>query len=205
MRTIGRWALRALTRLEVEGGDLVPADGPCIFAVNHRSLLDGALIGILLPRPCAALVAEEWHRRAWVRVCLAAFPVLIPLSRTGSGWQGLLAALGVLERGQAVAICPEGRVSRDGLRRAHPGVVWLAAAAGAPVVPTVIHGAERAVSLWRSPRRPLLRVRFGEPIVCDRAAPRQAQADRLMRAMAALLPPRCRGLYGRVPLEERSR
>ena len=90
LRWIGRGALRALTRLEMEGDELVPAGGPCVFAVNHRSLLDGALIGLLMPRPCAALVAEEWQRRAWVRACLAAFPSTIPLSRTGGGWQGLL-------------------------------------------------------------------------------------------------------------------
>src|SRR5207244_7176011 len=109
--------------------------------------------------------------------------------------------VGVLRDGGVVAILPEGTRSRGGaLLRGHRGVALLAARAGVPVLPAASHGQEQAARWWLRRKRVPVRVRIGGsiappagPLVREEL---QAYTDRVMLAIADLLPTRYRGVYG---------
>jgi len=133
---------------------------------------------------------------------MGVFPV-----RRGEADRGAVrAALAVLDSGGCIALFPEGTRGRGwpkALKRARPGVAFLARVSGAPVVPVGIAGTEVidtpgeiAPNLLR---RPVFRVRIGDPIsLGDVGATRrdtERATDMVMRAIAQLLPCRYWGAY----------
>jgi 1-acyl-sn-glycerol-3-phosphate acyltransferase len=111
----------------------------------------------------------------------------------------------VLAAGRPMIIFPEGtRSTTGGLITARNGAALLAFRSGAPIVPIGITGTEGMLS-WRAifGRRPRATVRIGQPFTLghrpdgpiDRAE-LTAATTRIMREVAALLPPAQRGVYG---------
>jgi 1-acyl-sn-glycerol-3-phosphate acyltransferase len=138
----------------------------------------------------------------------------IPVRRHSADMGALRVARGYLRRDDAVLVFPEGTRSRDGqIRPALPGAAMVALVAGAPVLPVAISGTRdlnpvRLLTGWLRGRRPRLHIEFGEPFELRAAAPaaesgapasdaRRAEdaTDRIMRAIAALLPEEARGAY----------
>jgi 1-acyl-sn-glycerol-3-phosphate acyltransferase len=114
--------------------------------------------------------------------------------------EALALASAVLKAGGMLGIAPEGTRSRSGgLARGHSGMVRLAAESGAAIVPVAACGQEHIVANLKRLRRTRVRVRIGAPLTVslgDRSAVRlQAETERVMRALAALLPPSYRGVY----------
>ncbi len=159
-----RPVLRRWLRLEVEGREHVPMDGPVLIASTHQSHADSPALGTAIPRPMHFL----GDRR------LIDWPVLgpflprmgmVPLHRGGAdaGAMDLLARL-LRERDACIVIYPEGSRSRDGrVHRLRSGLARLAAATQVPVVPVAVAGIHE---VWPIGRRPRLRggrvtVRFG--------------------------------------------
>lgn len=190
--------LRRLVRLEVAGLDHLPREGPFILAANHLHVLDPPIGLLLVPRRTVGVAKDKWSRPpfGWL---LAAMGDLVYV---GGPRRGAVArCLEVLRSGAVLAILPEGTRSRTGaLLRGQRGVALLAARAQVPVVPAAAHGQEQAGSFWRRLRRVPVQVRIGPPIAIppgphDQAS-LQAYTDQVMRAIAALLPERYRGVYG---------
>lgn len=152
----------------------VPSCGPAILASNHQSYLDPVLIGLCVQRHVVFLAWRYFYDRPVVgrlmRLCGA-----VPVDVDAPGPAALRAALATLERGQVVAIFPEGGRTKDGLLcEPHTGVAALALRTGAPIVPVTIRGAFRAWPPGRMLPVPApVAVHFGEPIA---AAPRDARA-----------------------------
>jgi 1-acyl-sn-glycerol-3-phosphate acyltransferase len=78
----------------------------------------------------------------------------------------------------------------------------IALRAGAPIVPVGISGTERVFKGLRyGPWAPKVRVAYGAPIVLQASGEQrrrddvQQGIDRVMRAIAALVPPEYRGVY----------
>ena len=135
-------------------------EGPMIVASNHRSFLDPFVIGAMLPwrRPMnyvakVELFEKRWQ--AWFLSRLGAFPV----RRGQSDDDTLMTALGILERGGAVCIFPEGTRHRSGsLARPKRGVGRIALESGASVLPVAVFGTEHVRRTWRiRPRKVSLR------------------------------------------------
>ncbi len=169
---------RLYFRLWRGGHEHIPADGPVIFAANHRSFLDPFIIGACVKRPVYYVAKQELFVRswqAWILNALGAFPV-----RRGSADGDMLAtAREILDRGDAVLIFPEGTRIRPGsLGRPRRGVGRLALETGAPVVPVAVIGTEAVRrGLWIRPHK--VRVRFGRALTFPRvpeASPQLAQA-----------------------------
>ncbi|MDM7856301.1 lysophospholipid acyltransferase family protein [Cellulomonas alba] len=162
-RQVGRFLARVWWATRVEGAEHVPVDGPVLFAANHTGVIDGPLLIGTAPRPAHILVKDEMFHGPVGAVLRGAGQ--IPVDRAG-GRAALAAALGVLRRGGAVGVFPEGNRGRGDATSARAGVAWLAVHGHAPVVPVAILGTRRtgeAVGHVPAPRRPL-RVEFGQPV-----------------------------------------
>lgn len=192
-------AARTVYRPTVLGLEHVPADGPVIFAANHRAALDTAVISFVVPRRIRFLGKAEYFTGAGLRGRLTAGFLgglgYVPVER-GNAHAGL-AALGaaqqVLNAGGAFAIYPEGTRSLDGrLYRGYTGVAVLALNTGAPVVPVALSGTDRLQPGGvRIPRPARITVRFGAPLSFagrteHNLRARRAVIDEVMAAIQAL-------------------
>jgi 1-acyl-sn-glycerol-3-phosphate acyltransferase len=105
----------------------------------------------------------------------------------------------VLEHGQVLGIFPEGTRGKGlGLRPAKTGAARLALAVGCPIVPMAVMGTQRI--FHRFPKRALVSITLGAPLFPQHAESALALTDRLMFALADLLPPDQRGVYTQHPL-----
>ncbi len=207
LQALLRLLFRLLTRIEVEGWERIPREGGGILAVNHLSRLDPPLIFVLCERhDLTALVAEKYRHWPVIRQMVDIVDG-IWINRFAPDAQALRQALRHLRRGGLLGIAPEGtRSHTGGLLPGKPGVVYLAALAGVPIVPIALWGTER---WWRELlrfRRAVIHVRVGEPFEVGRLpsaeqrdAWLQEKADEVMLRLAALLPPAYRGVYAQHP------
>lgn len=162
-RQVGRFLAHVWWATRVEGVEHVPAEGPVLFAANHTGVIDGPLLIGTAPRPAHILVKEEMFHGPVGAVLRGAGQ--IPVDRAG-GRAALAAALGVLRRGGAVGVFPEGNRGRGDATSARAGVAWLAVHGHAPVVPVAVLGTRRtgeSVGHVPAPRR-RLHVEFGRPV-----------------------------------------
>lgn len=168
-RWVGRFLGRVVWNARVVGAEHVPGEGPVIVAANHTGLLDGPLLLGVAPRGLHILVKESmWVGPVgWVLKASGQ----IPVDREG-GRRALATGLGVLRRGDAVGVFPEGTRGRGDFAGARAGIAWLALNGHAPVVPAAMLGTRRTGRSVNSlPRlRSRLHVEFGAPITVVREA-----------------------------------
>lgn len=192
------------TRLRVEGAEHLPDAGGIIVASNHLSISDPPLI-------CLAIWRATGRRvRYMAKAEAMETPIMGPLLRAYGGFgvrrgevdrDAYRMARGVLEGGDWLGVAPEGTRSRSGtLGEPMPGATLLATRSGAPVLPVAISGSERTWPIGA--RRPhfgtTVTIRFGTPLDLREGGREAAEAkgERLMAAIAALLPPAYRGRFG---------
>jgi 1-acyl-sn-glycerol-3-phosphate acyltransferase len=198
-----RFVLRTLFRLcggfRVEGAEHLPREGGVLLAANHISYGDPPALGVASPRPAWFMAKKSLFHSpllAWVLRFGNAFPV----DPEGVDRTALRTAQELLDRGEVVAIFPEGAISPTGeLQPFFPGFALIAMRSRAPVVPVALLGTDRVmpygVVLPRSARGGVT-VRFGAPL--DLTAPppdldRRERLDwatgRVRAAIEALLRP----------------
>ncbi len=177
---------KAIWRPTVEGIGNVPPTGPVIVASNHVSFADSLVIPIVAPRKVVFLAKQDYFTGTGIKGALQrgwfSGHGMIPVDRDDSkaALASLDIALGVLDRGEAFGIYPEGTRSRDGrLYRGRTGVAHLALTSGAPVVPVGLVGTENLQPVGkRFPRLADVTVRFGEPLVLPEQVRRRAARPR---------------------------
>jgi 1-acyl-sn-glycerol-3-phosphate acyltransferase len=171
------WLCRRLYRVEVEGRANVPAGG-CLIAANHDSSIDPALVALTTDRPIRFLARAGLWQPGLRRL----FDALggIPIRRGRGDLQALGRAARLLEKGELVAIFPQGTVLRFRDRPYRRGAARLALATGAPIVPVRLIGTSAALSIL-PPRLgfPKLRVVVGEPIKVARGSATRERLERL--------------------------
>lgn len=161
------------------GREHIPAEGPVIFAANHRSFLDPFVITACSKRPLYFVAKKELflenRLQAWFLNSLGAFPI-----DRGTGDEASMdTARRILERGDGVMIFPEGTRVRPGpLGHPRRGVGRLALETGAAVVPVAVIGTAEVRRGWRIRSRKV-RVRFGSALrfpTVERPSPALAKA-----------------------------
>ena len=194
--------LRAFADWQVTGRENVPPVGPLIVVANHQSNFDPPLLAPSMPRRVRFLAKEgifkggplvRWFLREW-----GAFP----LNRDGADVRAYRWALEQLERDQAIAMFPEGTRNPGGMKKAHSGIVRLALASQAPILPVGITGTE-GIGTYMRVFNPTGRLRVNIGTVFS-IPPMDGKPDRdlldsitdmIMERIAALLPAEYRGVY----------
>lgn len=157
-------------RITVDGADHVPQRGPAILVSNHVSYLDFVFVGL-------AARASRRYIRFLTRYDVWRGPVApfmtgmhhIPVDRQAPA-AAYLAARSALRRGEVVGVFPEAGVSvAYTVRPLMPGAVALARATGAPIIPIVLWGPQRIVSVNEG-----LSLRRGRPVTIEVDAPMAA-------------------------------
>jgi 1-acyl-sn-glycerol-3-phosphate acyltransferase len=188
-----RGVFAMLADLQVSGVENLPQTGPVVLASNHMTNFDVFPMQYVLPRLIFFMGKAELFNN----------PVLDPLLRRLGGfpvnrgvrddWALQQAAL-VLEKGLVLGIFPEGKRSKGrGLGLAKTGAARLAMEARCPVVPMGIEGTDQIAR--RFPRRSRVKIQVGAPLYPQPDENFQAFTNRIMYAIADLLPPNLHGVY----------
>ena len=162
----------------IEGSENLP-DRPAVILAKHQSAWETMAFQVIFPPQVHVLKREL----LWIPFFGWGLALMSPISIDRSRGMAALRQIARkgkerLEQGFWVVVFPEGtRVAPGGKRKYQLGGAWLAAHAGAPVVP-VAHNAGR---VW--PRNSFLKypgrvtVRIGHPIETGGRAPQEVTAQ----------------------------
>jgi putative phosphoserine phosphatase/1-acylglycerol-3-phosphate O-acyltransferase len=192
-------------KFDIDGVGHVPASGPGIIVGNHRSYFDVAAMALTIAkteRTVRFLGKKEVFDAPVIGQMAAAMGGIRVDRGTGSD-EPLKAAAEALEKGDLVAIMPQGTIPRgpaffDPKLKGRWGAARLAALTGAPIIPVGLWGTEK---VWpRSSRLPnvlnlvdppTIRVRVGAAVPLKYKDP-DADTKKIMKAIMDLLPPESR-------------
>jgi 1-acyl-sn-glycerol-3-phosphate acyltransferase len=170
----------------VEGIEHVPASGPFVLVPNHTSFADHFVLETILfalrGHGGFYLTKAESFRSPVSRLWFESVGAL-PVDRDKPARELLDLTSGVLHRGEALVVYPEGTRNTSGtLLPFKDGAFRFADRAGVPVIPVGMHGTADILPAGTLRPRPFrARVIFGQPIRLDQ---RQPRATRLRQAVA---------------------
>jgi 1-acyl-sn-glycerol-3-phosphate acyltransferase len=176
---VAYWFLKAvltpilyfLWRVDVEGREHIPTEGPVILAANHQSFCDSFFLPLVVHRR-VTYVAKAEYFDDWKTAWFFRAAGQIPMNRGGGdkSQRALDTATEVLNAGGVLGIYPEGTRSPDvRLHKGHTGVARLALGCGVPVIPVGILGTRKI----QPPGKRLMRafhpvtLRFGPPVAFE--------------------------------------
>lgn len=202
-RPLARTILRALYRISIIGLENIPLVGAYLVAPNHISLAEPPLIVSFWPRPLEVVGAVEVLDRP-VQGQIMRLYGAIPVIRGAVDRTMLAELMRRLKAGLPALMFPEGgRSHTPGLRQGQQGVAYVALKADVPVVPVALTGTHRGPEEWVRFKRPRVEIAIGDALRLQsapssgpaRKAFLQIQTERIMQAIAKLLPEGYRGLY----------
>jgi 1-acyl-sn-glycerol-3-phosphate acyltransferase len=180
---IFRPVVRVWGRLEVEGLEHVPAEGPLLIVGNHDSYWDPVVIGLaaIRRRQIRALSKSSlWKVKGLSRILDGMGQ--IPIVRGSGDADALDRAITELRAGSCIGIFPEGTRSLGRTLRPRSGLGRLVAAVPeATIVPTAVTG---STDIPRFPKRPRLHVRFLAP--AEGLRPGESPSDLAVRVVAEI-------------------
>jgi 1-acyl-sn-glycerol-3-phosphate acyltransferase len=206
-RIIVRFLLRLCTRTTIIGLENVPRTGPVLLAPNHLCWVDIPAVAAPLPRQVYMMGKYENFQ----------VPVLGALLRVFGSWpvrrhevdrQALKNCQACLRSGNLLAIFPEGTRSRTGgLQKGWPGLALIALQnPEVPIIPVAIWGTEHVLKKPFIPFfGPRVYIHYGQPFKLQPIEGKRLRdqlpvhTERIMRAIAAKLPPPYRGIYADIP------
>jgi 1-acyl-sn-glycerol-3-phosphate acyltransferase len=154
------------SRIDVEGRENIPAEGPVVFFANHSSAFDIYILSGVTPGHCAFFAKKEVFyvplvgQLMWLQGC-------VPVYRKNprKSLASVEKAITNLRRGVRLIVFPEGTRSSTGdVLPFKSGSLRIPSRGSAAVVPVSIAGSRRimrkgSVLLYRGP----VRVAFGRP------------------------------------------
>jgi 1-acyl-sn-glycerol-3-phosphate acyltransferase len=173
-----------------------------MMIMNHLHWLDPVIGVAIVKRPAVMFTADKWEHRPVIGDVIRWSQRAIFVARGEIDRRALAQAEEVLNRGDVLALAPEGTRSKTGaLQQARDGAAYLAARTGPTIVPVAAFGQEQAERHWKRLRRPHIVVIVGEPFRLDsapgkaRGLQRAQYTEEMMLRLARLLPPEYRGAY----------
>jgi 1-acyl-sn-glycerol-3-phosphate acyltransferase len=189
-----RPAMSILADPTVVGIDrLTDFTGPLVFAANHHSHIDTALLVSSIPEPwrhhLVVGAAADYFFANRITAPLSALVVgAIPIERQKVARRSARLASDLISDGWSVLIFPEGGRSPDGWGQPfRGGAAYIAMRTGVPVVPIHVEGTGRVLAKGSNiPRRSSTTVTFGTPLTPAEGEDSRRFAARIEAAVAAL-------------------
>lgn len=183
--------LKVFFRMKVYGQENIPKKGGFILASNHVSYIDPPAVGAAANRRVKFMAREDLFSHPLLGWWLRNVEV-IPVKRDSADLSALKAAMKILKQGRGLALFPEGRRSTDGkIGEPEPGIGFLAAKTGVPVIPTFVSGTEKALPKGAKKIKPhQVSVCFGKQILIERRMPYQDIANNIMQEIRHLSCPK---------------
>jgi 1-acyl-sn-glycerol-3-phosphate acyltransferase len=184
MRFLSWILVKTLYRIEAEGVERVPEEGPALLVCNHVSFMDPLVVMGIVRRPTRFVMYYKIFRIPLLNFIFRTAKA-IPIAGAKEDAALLESAFDEVDRaladGELVCIFPEGGLTRDGeIAPFRPGLERILARRPVPVVPIALRGlwgsvfSRRDSALGRSrlPRRFWSRIgiAFGEPLPADEAS-----------------------------------
>ncbi len=199
---VARAVTRILFRVDAQGLEKIPMEGPLILVCNHVTAFEIPPLRMILHSRGARTLAkaEAWDNKfmGWLLDQWES----IPIKRGESDMAALRASLQVLKNGGILGIMPEGTRSGDGkLGRGNAGITVIALKSGCPIVPMAFWGVEKAKENIKRLRRTDFHFRVGDPFALEPPTARlshehrQRMADDVMHHIASLMPEEYQGVY----------
>lgn len=202
-----RFAIDLIARVEILGAEHVPQDGRFVIATNHLGRLDVALLFYAMEGDFILPVAEKYQHH-WLFGPVGNAMGAIWLDRFNADVRSVREILARMKAGGILVIAPEGTRSKsETMAEGKPGVAYLAMKAGVPILPIALAGTEDRLVIERLKRlqKSHIKVVVGPPFLLppvkgrDREAALKGYTDEIMCRIAALLPPKYRGVYADHP------
>lgn len=204
LKILFRNIFHVLARVKITGIENVPYGKAYVAAMNHVSIFDPPFVAAFWPEELEIIGAIDVFAKPGQGQLLRLYGV-IPVHRGDYDRLLFTRLISILNSGRPLLIAPEGARSHDtAMRRARPGIAYLAEKTGALVLPVGIVGTTE--DFWQRARRgekPILEMHIGQPITlppitakgAERHEVRQQNADLVMSHLAGLLPEEYRGVY----------
>jgi 1-acyl-sn-glycerol-3-phosphate acyltransferase len=197
-----------IAKVKISGWKYLPSSGSFVIAVNHRGFMDTVIAFSALNRTdLFILVGEKWGEIGlfkWVSKYLN----IIFIDRFNPDLKTMREIMRRMREGQILVIAPEGTRSKtDGLIEGKPGVSFLAAKSGYPIIPVAITGTEDRVILGNIKhfKRSVVTVTGGPTFSLPPLSSKNRDetlleyTDEIMCRIAQLLPENKRGVYADHP------
>ena len=197
------WKIQGLT-FTVSGVEHLPATGGAVIAINHTSYFDFTFAGLPayqqgLGRKVRFMAKKEVFEHKITGPIMRSLRH-IPVDRD-KGAESFERACQALKDGELVGVYPEATISRSfEIKEFKSGAARMAQAAGVPIVPHIVWGAQRIWTkgyprkMWR-PKVPIS-VAVGEPIPPTLPAP---ELTRLLHSRMQHLLGQVQDAYGPYP------
>ncbi|MDM7460244.1 MAG: lysophospholipid acyltransferase family protein [bacterium] len=159
-----------LVWLRIEGRNRMPRRGGLIVVANHLSLADPPILWYAAPRHLCFMGRADILSIPFIGA-IARLAKMVPVKQRTADRNALKLAIETVQRGEALAIFPEGELSesRD-LQPFLPGVLLILRQTRAPVLPVGLVGTDKILPYGKLVPKPALgvvRVRFGESIPAE--------------------------------------
>lgn len=192
-RTICKVFMHLFSDYHVSGLENIP-QAPYLVTSNHFAFWDAPAIGSQFADTVPTFTAKKYKGTVTGIFFYSGSPIWI--EQDAPDRQALTTALKLMQQGHPFAIAPEGTRSKTGgLIPGHEGVAFIATRANVPIVPVGVWGTD----LMFKQVRPRVEVVVGKPYKLPEGRVRGEQlaeyTDRIMCAIAALMPERYHGHY----------
>ncbi len=208
IRSLIRFIINLIAHVEIQGREHIPAKGGFVVATNHLGILDAAMAyyafdqwNLFIP------VAEKWEENRLLR-WLGGHLNFIFVDRFNPDLRAMREMIHRMEEGDSLVIAPEGTRARDEkMAEAKPGVAYLAAKSGFPILPVALSGTEDRIFFGNLKRLRRTHIRVtGGPTFTIPPLPKdnreeflKRSTDEIMCRIAAMLPEHNRGYYAEHP------
>jgi 1-acyl-sn-glycerol-3-phosphate acyltransferase len=148
MRFLAWLLIHSVYRVDKQGLERVPAEGPCVIVCNHVSYVDAVVIAACVRRPVRFVMDHRIFAVPLLNFIfrtMRAIPIAPAKEDATLKERAFAEAAEALKAGEIVCIFPEGKITDTGeLNRFRPGLQRILEQAPAPVVPMALRG------LWGS-------------------------------------------------------